>query len=80
MYFGTKSYLKSTHNHTTKHALNKKGFPCYLTTCRFIFVFNGTASFLKKIYTCVFLFYGTFEPFLLTYMMIFRLQKNKLYF
>jgi hypothetical protein len=22
MYFGTKSYLKSTRNHTTKHALN----------------------------------------------------------
>jgi hypothetical protein len=23
MYFGTKSYLKSTHNHTVKHALNR---------------------------------------------------------
>jgi hypothetical protein len=23
MYFGTKSYLKSTHNHTAKHTLNK---------------------------------------------------------
>jgi hypothetical protein len=23
MYFGTKSYLKSTRNHTVKHALNK---------------------------------------------------------
>jgi hypothetical protein len=22
MYFGTKSYLKNTHNHTAKHALN----------------------------------------------------------
>jgi hypothetical protein len=23
MHFGTKSYLKSTHNHTAKHALKK---------------------------------------------------------
>jgi hypothetical protein len=25
MYFGTKSYLKSNHNHTAKHAQNLKG-------------------------------------------------------
>ena len=25
MYFGTKSYLKSTRNHTAKHACNKYG-------------------------------------------------------
>jgi len=24
MYFGTKSYLKSTRNHTAKHALNRE--------------------------------------------------------
>ena len=25
MYFSTKSYLKSTHNHTAKHALERQG-------------------------------------------------------
>ena len=30
MYFGTKSYLKSTHNHTVKHALTARDIHKYL--------------------------------------------------
>jgi len=30
MYFGTKSYLKSTRNHTTKHALNASNVALYI--------------------------------------------------
>jgi hypothetical protein len=53
MYFGTKSYLKSTRNHTTKHALRHKQPKLHRQPLFIFFLLSPKVNTLAMFFTLI---------------------------